>query len=883
MLRHISYGEGPKSLAILVPTKDFNEEQIQEHYVDPLVARGIRREEIIAFNLDHNAKGKAPVTLIVKPWLENLEKALDSLGISHVLIAEVNYFKTICKQRKADPHYGYSLDTIWPGIKGYITSNYKALLFNQGAAASKISMSLDAIAAGRTGGKGLFSKKALQHVSYPVAYRQIEYALNQIKDRPALSCDIEGYSLRVNKAKIATIAFGLDTKTAVAFHVGNDQAVRELLKNFFINYKGGLLFHNATYDTKVIIWELFMKSPSDYKGMLEGLDVMFRNLTDTKVLAYLALNSTGAHALGLKDLAFEHTGNYAQDDIKDITKIPPCDLLEYNATDAIATWFVYDKYRKIVRQEQEVPYQTVFRPSLKVIAEMELCGTPINMGAVLNAERKMDDIRRKHLDAIMTNHDVMTFEDLLRDKSAKKANLSLKKLVKTAADFRNERFNPNSDTQLRILLHEYWGLPVLEKTDGGNPSTKVAVLQALIEHVKHSRNWKGKDIETVLEHIIELHEVSKILTTFIPAIKNNSIAKNGWHYLHGCFNLGGTKSGRLSSSDPNLQNIPSTGTQYAALIKECFQPPPLPQVGPGWIMVGADYSSLEDKISALLTKDPNKLAVYTDGYDGHCLRAYSYFKDKLQPITDDLDNGKDRVTTINSIEQRFPKIRQDSKGPTFALTYMGTWRTLKKQFGFAVIAAKEIEEKYHELYRVSDQWVKDRLKEASRTGYVELAFGLRLRTPMLTRVVYGSASIPYQARQEEKTAGNALGQSYGLLNSHSANLFMQRVWDSDYAQWILPGMQVHDSQYYMVKNTLECLKWVNDNLIECMEWNKLAPIQHPTIKLGGKLELYHQSWAEKISIPNKASLATIRQAVRDGVATQKANRATTQKANRATT
>jgi DNA polymerase-1 len=856
MLRHISYGEGPKSLAILIPTKDFNKEQIQEHYVDPLVARGLKKEEIIAFNLDHNAKGKAPVTLVVKPWLEHLEKALDSLNIKHILIAEVNYFKTICQERKAEPHYGYSMDTIWPGIRGYITTNYKALMFNP-AAQEKINMSLDAVTIGRRGGRGLFTHKALQHARYPLSIPHIKGALNDLMHLPAVTVDIESYSLRVDKAKIATIAFGSDTKTAMAFPVRENQAVKEMLREFFCTYKGALIFHNATYDVKVIIWELFMKSPTDYRGMLKGLHTMFRNLIDTKVLAYLALNSTAGVSLKLKELAFEHTGNYAQDDIKDIIKIPERELLEYNATDAIATWFVYDKYRSQVRQEQEDPYQTVFRPSLKVLTQMELCGTPINMGAVLNAERKMDDIRRKHLDAILNNKDIKKFEELLRDKMAKKANLTLKKLVKTAlvktaSDFRKERFNPNSDTQLAVLLHEYWGLPVLEKTDGGNPSTKVSVLRALQERVKRSRNWKGK------------HEVSKILNTFIPAFKANSIPKRGWHYLHGGFNLGGTKSGRLSSSDPNLQNIPSTGTQYAELIKACFQPPPLPVSGndPGWIMVGADYASLEDRISALLTKDPEKLKVYTDGYDGHCLRAKHYFGDQMPDITD-------TVASINSIEKKYPKLRQDSKGPTFLLTYMGTWRGLKKSFGFSTIQAQEIEENYHELYKVSDTWVKERLKEAATTGYVELAFGLRLRTPVLTKVVYGSSSIPYQAHQEEKTAGNALGQSYGLLNSHSANLFMQRVWNSKYAECILPAMQVHDSQYYMVRNTLECLKWVNDNLIDCMEWNKLAPIQHPTVKLAANLELYHPNWNHKISLPNYTSRAKLRKTVDDGIAAQK--------------
>jgi DNA polymerase-1 len=372
-------------------------------------------------------------------------------------------------------------------------------------------------------------------------------------------------------------------------------------------------------------------------------------------------------------------------------------------------------------------------------------------------------------------------------------------------------------------------------------------------------------MERILRHIIELHEVSKILNTFIPAFKNNSIPKNGWHYLHGGYNLGGTKSGRLSSSEPNMQNIPSGGTKYAQLIKECFQPPPLNIDGdPGWIFVGADYASLEDRISALLTKDPNKLAVYVDGYDGHCLRAYSYFKDQM------VDIDPNSVQSINSIEVTYPKLRQASKGPTFLLTYMGTWRGLMKNFGFTRDEAKTIETQYHNLYKVSDDWVENELKVASTTGYVNLAFGLRLRTPTLTRVVYSSQkSMPYQAYQEKKTAGNALGQSYGLLNSHSANLFMARVWASPYKYDILPCMQVHDSQYYMVKNTLDCLKWVNDNLIECMEWNKLKPIQHPVVKLGATLELYHQSWNEKISIPNRVTKAQLRKVIRKGIAAQK--------------
>lgn len=596
-----------------------------------------------------------------------------------------------------------------------------------------------------------------------------------------------------------------------------------------------------------------MKHPRDIAGMLEGLHIMFRNLEDTKILAYLALNTTTTISLKLKDLAFEYTGNYALDDIDDITQYSLEELLEYNITDGVGTWYVYEKYRETVREIQEDIYQTLFLPALKAITQMELCGIPINLGRVLVLERQMEDIYNQHHAAIMDHPIIDELTQLLREKEAVKANKKLKKLRKTADDFGQFTFNPNSDIQLAFLLYDLLGLPVLGKTPGGANSTSGKTLQALIERIQNSKKWK--EHTKLVEDIIELHDVAKILSTFIPAFKENTIAKEGWSYLHGGFNLGGTKSGRLSSSDPNLQNIPSTGTQYAKAVKECFQAPPHTsnQYPKGWLLVGADFFSLEDKVSALQTKDPAKLKIYTDGYDGHCLRAFYYFGDRMPDI------NPDSVESINSIAEKYPDLRQMSKSPTFLLTYMGTWKGLMKQFGFTKKVALQIEANYHELYAVSDEWVMERVREAGKTGFVELAFGLRLRTPILPQVVLDSDVIPFQAHKEIKTAGNALGQSYGLLNTRANNAFMERVWKSKYATKVLPCMQVHDSQYYMIENTLGCLKWVNDNLIDCMEWNELEPIQHPTIKLGAELEIFYPHWAEPITVPNRQSLTELRE------------------------
>jgi len=850
MLTHITFGEGIKTLAILIPTKDMERNLLLKAYVEPLENLGIPREKVIIFNLMQNKQGKTPIS-IIKPWLKQLEKTLNHQNITHVLCCDSAYFKPLVKVRKTEQNYGYVLNTIWDGITACVCFNYRALFYNP-LGQEKINFALKATVGHLLKTGGLFDEEILVNPVYPSTDSDIKEHLGILAREKELTCDIEGYSLKVNKAGLATISFAINEYTGISFNVDKNKVVRCHLKNFFLNYKGKLIFHGSPYDCKVIIWELFMEHSMDIKGMLKGLDVLFRNLEDTKIIAYLALNSTAGIPLSLKDLAFEHTGNYAEEDIKDIRKIPRKRLLKYNLIDSVATWFVYKKHKPTVIREQLYIYENLFLPALKVITQMELCGMPINLTKVLTAENKMTAIAHKHYSAIMVNPIIVAFTDILRDLEVEKANKKLKVLRKTRDDFINLEFNPNSNLQLSILLHDYINLPILETTDTGAPSTSAKVLQALTERIRKSRKWDKKYI-TLIEHIIELHDVNKILTTFIPAFKNNSITKQNWNYLHGCFNLGGTKSGRLSSSDPNLTNIPSTGTQYAKTIKQCFQTKckPTENNPHGWLMVGADFRSLEDMISALQTKDPNKLKIYTDGYDGHCLRAYSYFGDRMEAI------NPNSVDSINTIAKKYPNLRQDSKSPTFLLTYMGTWVGLMKQFGFTKEMAKKIESNYHELYKVSDKWVMDRIHEAGKTGFVELAFGLKLRTPMLPQVIIGSDSVPYQAHKEIKTAGNALGQSYGLLNTHAANAFMKIVWASKYATRILPICQIHDSQYFMIENTLGCLKFVNDNLIKSMEWNKLPNIQHPTIKLGATLEIYYPDWNTPISIPNYQSITEL--------------------------
>lgn len=363
---------------------------------------------------------------------------------------------------------------------------------------------------------------------------------------------------------------------------------------------------------------------------------------------------------------------------------------------------------------------------------------------------------------------------------------------------------------------------------------------------------EARELVSLLESLKLLNDTNKILNTFIPAFEGKSLKRDNWHWLHGSFNSTGTKSGRMSSSGPNLQQLPSTGTIYAKDIKKCFKAPT------GWIWVGADFASLEDRISALLTKDKNKLKVYTDGYDGHSLRAYSYFKEQMPDI------NPDSVDSINSVQNKYQTLRQASKAPTFALTYLGTYRTLMKNCGFTEAEAKSIEANYHDLYQESDKWVQDRIETASKTGYVDLAFGLKLRTPLLKQSIVNSEKhLPKETHKEIKTAANALAQSYGLLNNRAANDFMDRVWKSSYATDILPSAQIHDAQYYLVRNDLDILFWIYQNLIDAMRWNDLESIQHDQVKLDAELEIFYPDWSKGFSIPNGLNKAQLRQYLQD--------------------
>jgi DNA polymerase-1 len=119
--------------------------------------------------------------------------------------------------------------------------------------------------------------------------------------------------------------------------------------------------------------------------------------------------------------------------------------------------------------------------------------------------------------------------------------------------------------------------------------------------------------------------------------------------------------------------------------------------------------------------------------------------------------------------------------------------------------------------------------------------------------------MPYEAAAEGRTAGNALGQSYGLLNNRAAVAFMQTVWNSKYRYDIKPVALIHDAIYILIRNDVEVVEFANRELIKSMQWQELPEIQHPTVKLGAALDIFWPDWANAITLPNNADRETIMQ------------------------
>jgi DNA polymerase-1 len=261
----------------------------------------------------------------------------------------------------------------------------------------------------------------------------------------------------------------------------------------------------------------------------------------------------------------------------------------------------------------------------------------------------------------------------------------IKKLEKSAYNLAGEEFNLGSTKQLREIFFDKLGYRVIKKTPGGQPSTDEKVLAELAEEYELPK--------VLLEH----RTLSKLKSTYtdkLPGQISNSTGK-----VHTSFHQAVTTTGRLSSSDPNLQNIPIR-TEDGRRIRQAFEP------SEGHRFISADYSQIELRVMAHMSKDEGLLKAFQEGEDVHSKTASEVFNVDIEEVTTDL--------------------RRNAKAINFGLIYGISAFGLGKQLGITRNLAAEYMAMYFEKYPGVKEYMESTKKLAGENGYIETLFGRRL-------------------------------------------------------------------------------------------------------------------------------------------------------------
>ena len=221
---------------------------------------------------------------------------------------------------------------------------------------------------------------------------------------------------------------------------------------------------------------------------------------------------------------------------------------------------------------------------------------------------------------------------------------------------------------------------------------------------------------------------------------------------------------------------------------------------------------------------------------------------------------EDTVESINSIETKYPELRQKSKGPTFALTYSGTWHTLVSNIGLKKKEAQLIERNYHHLYSISDIFSQKNIDFAEKYGYMKCAFGMQIKCPLLAMTIHNTSLTPYAAVAEARSANNAVTQSWGMLINRALIATNKLIEEADMEYDIYPINTIHDAAYFLVKDDPMSVKFLNDTLIKEMQWNAHPSIASNEVTMVANLEI-GKSWDKQFTLPNNANVKKIEEII----------------------
>jgi DNA polymerase I len=341
------------------------------------------------------------------------------------------------------------------------------------------------------------------------------------------------------------------------------------------------------------------------------------------------------------------------------------------------------------------------------------------------------------------------------------------KLEQQAWDVSGEEFNLGSPKQLGTILYDKLELPVLKKTPKGQPSTAEGVLQELADD--------GYELPQI---IMEYRSLSKLKSTYTDRLPEQVNKTTG--RVHTSYHQAVTATGRLSSSDPNLQNIPIRSEQ-GRRIREAFVAPE------GYTLLAADYSQIELRIMAHLSQDEGLLKAFAAGEDIHRHTAAEIFGIKLDQVTSDQ--------------------RRSAKAINFGLIYGMSAHGLSKQLGIERHQAADYMTTYFERYPGVKKYMDNTRDQAKLDGYVETLFGRRLYLPEI------NASNGMRRQYAERTAINAPMQGTAADIIKRAMISIQQ-WLQETPSDIHMIMQVHDELVFEIPS--DQVEIARVNIERCM-------------------------------------------------------------------
>jgi len=615
-----------------------------------------------------------------------------------------------------------------------------------------------------------------------------------------------------------------------------NEETRSLTKEFFENYSGEQVWHNHGFDLPFIIRDICEVEPIDYSKINKLINSW--TITDTMILKFLCVNGLDRTSLGLKEFILPLYGEYDKNiDQTKLLEYSYYDVGKYNVYDTTATYEMYNKYSALIHEEEQYDIlKEYYEPSMKTLLKVKCRGLVVNLDKVTKADDKLIAEVKNQNNILQNNSYVQEVqEDLAFDAMLKYNNTHVKQ--KSIDDF-EVTFNPNSVAHKKMLLIDILGYPVLETTKTGNPSLGKDVIKA------YKQGEKDEEKLEILNAITEISNAAKVSGTFFKSFRTMSVpAPDGTHRLHADFKLTGTVSGRLSSANPNLQNLPS-GSVLGKVLKETCDAPE------GFIWTSSDYSSLEDFIIAEYTEDEVKKKILLDGYDSHSLYLASYIPEKLKELGLPYGDITKEESFIIKNDPIGKKLRDGHKAVTFALAYNGTEHTVAKALGISLEEAKVIVDNYAKLHWRIKQKQKEIAEEAKEVGYGITPFGLKIRSSQL------QSSDETVASQAMRSLTNAIYQGpAGMLTVKAMNKIQKRIEEAGYDDDVILFNTIHDAIYAYVRHDYKILKWYNDNLIECMTEDYK---ENQVLKLKANLDVgYH--WADQRELPNNCSEQEIRE------------------------